>query len=91
MSCPTCDHTMQNLCGPGRQLFWCPRCGTLKEILGGGIESIEMPHDLNYIADASRLESLGPSVGTWVHCNYEVKITKGQPTMVRLNSVQQRR
>ena len=26
MSCPTCDHTMQQLeC----DRFWCPRCGTL--------------------------------------------------------------
>lgn len=27
MSCPTCDHTMQNLVP---QVFWCPRCGTVK-------------------------------------------------------------
>lgn len=36
MSCPTCDHTMQNL-GVEKpaehgatQVFWCPRCGTVK-------------------------------------------------------------
>jgi hypothetical protein len=28
MACPTCDHTMQSI---GNQLFWCPRCGTLKD------------------------------------------------------------
>ena len=28
MSCPTCDHTMN---GIGNGVFWCPRCGTLKD------------------------------------------------------------
>ena len=28
MACPTCDHTMTGL-RPG--LFWCPRCGTVKD------------------------------------------------------------
>lgn len=48
MACQTCDRTMQNL-GldmPGRRVFWCPTCGTLKtETIGtftdgGG----SMPH-----------------------------------------------
>lgn len=29
MSCPTCSYTMQGLDGEG-DLYWCPRCGTLK-------------------------------------------------------------
>lgn len=40
MSCPICGHTMQNL-GVGddpapmsRRVFWCPRCGTLREEVG---------------------------------------------------------
>lgn len=28
MSCPTCSHTMQNVIAG---VFWCPRCGTLKQ------------------------------------------------------------
>lgn len=28
MSCPTCDHTMQSIVP---KVFWCPRCGTVKE------------------------------------------------------------
>ena len=33
MPCPTCSHTMQNLGldSAGRRVFWCPRCGTLRE------------------------------------------------------------
>jgi hypothetical protein len=31
MSCPTCDHTMQNL----GTWFWCPRCGTIKPTAQG--------------------------------------------------------
>lgn len=27
MACPTCDHTMQSV---APEVFWCPRCGTLK-------------------------------------------------------------
>jgi hypothetical protein len=35
MSCPTCDHTMQqiNTAGSASQWYWCPRCGTIKERL----------------------------------------------------------
>lgn len=28
MSCPNCDHTMQQI--DVSKYFWCPRCGTLK-------------------------------------------------------------
>jgi hypothetical protein len=33
MSCPTCDHTMQCVVAEperNRNVFWCPRCGTIK-------------------------------------------------------------
>jgi hypothetical protein len=40
MACPTCSETMQNLglsdrepVGMTRRVFWCPRCGTLREEL----------------------------------------------------------
>jgi hypothetical protein len=39
MACPTCGHTLQNLglsagpVGMTRRVFWCPRCGTLREEL----------------------------------------------------------
>jgi len=31
MACPNCDHTMQNLGVYNRRIFWCPRCGTLRD------------------------------------------------------------
>lgn len=37
MPCPTCGHTMQNLglseepVETVRRVYWCPRCGTLRE------------------------------------------------------------
>ena len=36
MACPTCDHTMQAVAySLGTQsVFWCPRCGTLKNQTG---------------------------------------------------------
>lgn len=34
MSCPTCEHTMQRLNTGDDQLYWCPRCGTLREKRG---------------------------------------------------------
>lgn len=32
MSCPTCDHTMQNIYArtDDKYVYWCPRCGTIK-------------------------------------------------------------
>lgn len=41
MGCGTCGHTMQNLGvdsgpGPNRLVFWCPRCGTVREELSDG-------------------------------------------------------
>jgi len=38
MACPTCDHTMQNLgvdsgVDKHKKIFWCPRCGTIKEVV----------------------------------------------------------
>jgi len=42
MSCPTCDHTMENvgITGNGGRVFHCPRCGTLCQAFGspGGYE-----------------------------------------------------
>jgi len=30
-ACPNCDHAMQHVTTTNR-VFWCPRCGTLKEM-----------------------------------------------------------
>jgi hypothetical protein len=41
MPCPTCDCTMTGLPSPeGYRQWWCPRCGTIKNIDQGGFESI---------------------------------------------------
>jgi hypothetical protein len=38
MACPNCDHTMQLVSGPmieaGNRVWWCPRCGTIKDCDG---------------------------------------------------------
>lgn len=39
MSCPTCDHTMQKA-----SAFWCPRCGTLREVGFLGPDGWRSPH-----------------------------------------------
>ncbi len=44
MSCPTCSHTMQTVAAvPGRHVFWCPRCGTLKTAHAAG-DDVERPN-----------------------------------------------
>ena len=45
--CPTCDHTMHNVGSPDRRIYWCPRCGTLKEECSFGTlnahEDVDVP------------------------------------------------
>jgi len=60
MSCPTCEHTMQNLglAQSGAKAFWCPRCGTLKletpgdEPLSSGHADTEVPSLVHRIHNA---------------------------------------
>lgn len=76
MSCPTCDATMQNLGvesppdRPGRQVFWCPRCGTIRE------RSKSSPLAEPFVQDAAprwcrRLDDDGPPLPmlTLTHLN----------------------
>lgn len=43
MACPNCDHTMQNLwLDPKRNVYWCPRCGTLKDYQDPAREHAEL-------------------------------------------------
>lgn len=41
MACPSCDHTMQNLGLNERRIFWCPRCGTIRENRWGDGKEID--------------------------------------------------
>lgn len=34
MACPNCDHTMQNIGSYAANVFWCPRCGTVRGVSG---------------------------------------------------------
>ena len=43
MACPTCDHTMHIIMQVPKTTFWCPRCGTLKDIIANGPDTIERP------------------------------------------------
>lgn len=54
MSCPTCDHTMQNLGvkDAAGSIFWCPRCGTLK-MRSGDYEEVELPIWLRHLVHKS--------------------------------------
>jgi predicted RNA-binding Zn-ribbon protein involved in translation (DUF1610 family) len=52
MACPTCSHTMEGLdAREGERLFWCPRCGTIKQerMLGGCRDNIGQPKLVAYI------------------------------------------
>jgi hypothetical protein len=40
---------MENLGVAGRRVFWCPRCGTLKEILTDNVEDVTMPKIMDKI------------------------------------------
>jgi tRNA(Ile2) C34 agmatinyltransferase TiaS len=40
MACPTCDQEMEEV---GDGVFWCPQCGTLKEVLAKSLKSISIP------------------------------------------------
>lgn len=55
MACPVCDHTMQNLGVPERRLWWCQRCGTLKE-MEGTAERIELPLHLRHVLAAAKFD-----------------------------------
>lgn len=54
MACSVCNHTMSNLGSPERRIFWCPRCGTLREYTGD-FQRVEMPMNLDKILQAARL------------------------------------
>lgn len=56
MSCPVCGHTMQNLGAPERRIFWCQRCGTLKE-LTGEFSRVEMPIWLRHVHKVSGVQA----------------------------------
>ena len=49
MACPTCDHTMYGvLRNENKQVYWCPRCGTLRVETGS-----------NYFIDDSEPKLVG--------------------------------
>ncbi len=54
MSCPNCDHTMHRLTD---DLFWCPRCGSLKDDC-----DYETPFLVRHIRTADLLPGLDGSV-----------------------------
>jgi hypothetical protein len=64
MSCPTCSHTMQKLSAAPKHLWWCPRCGTLKEVvghLGKEYVSAEMPKVVDFLRGFVRMVEPGPA------------------------------
>lgn len=48
MSCPTCEYTMHGLgkVPGGNRVFWCPRCGTLREQTDDGVATNDRPPSL---------------------------------------------
>jgi hypothetical protein len=69
MACPVCDHTMQNLGVTGKRLFWCPRCGSLKEEIMEG-SFVESPIWVRNIIDAAHVGGM-PSIS--YHSNIPVR------------------
>lgn len=43
MPCPTCDHTMQNIGVEHERIFWCSRCGTLKNERNPEYYDVDVP------------------------------------------------
>jgi Zn-finger nucleic acid-binding protein len=56
MGCPTCQHTMQNLGVHEQRIFWCPRCGTLKEYSGEDFFRVEQTTWIRNIVSRSNIE-----------------------------------
>ena len=54
MACPVCDHTMQNMGVEHRRVFWCPRCGSLKEEIVEG-SHVEPTMFMRQIIKASQI------------------------------------
>ncbi len=52
MPCSVCGHTMHNLGVSGQRIFWCPRCGTLKDNEGTTFENNESPRWTKMLAAA---------------------------------------
>ena len=52
MPCPTCNATLQNLGvdQPGRRVFWCPNCGTLKWECADGRVETDTPKGIRVLA-----------------------------------------
>ncbi len=74
MACTLCGHTMQNLGVEGQRIFWCPRCGSIKSVVGE-YESVTVPliasrvkvacdvvQDTFSIGGSSQVSALPPSV-----------------------------
>lgn len=45
MPCPTCDHTMSTVgrVSTGSMVYWCQRCGTMKQLAKDGTEYVDEP------------------------------------------------
>lgn len=74
MSCATCDHTMHKLSAESKFLWWCPRCGTLKELighLGKEYTSVEAPKVVDRLREFVRMIDTG-SAGRWLREQAEV-------------------
>lgn len=62
MPCPTCDHTME---GVSSGVWWCPRCGTLRQDSYVGLGTDSQP---KLVERCRRFgETLGPSWGALWH------------------------
>ena len=57
MPCEVCDHTMQGLfAGHLRSIWWCPRCGTLKDETRNAFddEPSHVEHSVSMLVDRAR-------------------------------------
>ena len=80
MSCPVCSHTMQSLVN---RYYWCPRCGTIKDV-GAEIcapRLVGRVHNLIRSLDGVLRETLG--MGHPVPVEPELDCTKNEPPFLR--------
>ena len=85
MSCPTCNATMQNLGSPGRRVYWCARCGTLKEV-ADDCARVELPGWLRHVVAAAQLRpgALNQTQSTAINGTFEIRQRDLEPPQVEL-------
>lgn len=89
MACPICDHTMQDLGikDISHNIYWCPRCGTLKTV--NKFNSISMTFWSKRIIEAARLSKAEQNViqSSVVKVDYHVNQRDMSEIMISMDKI----